>query len=149
MFHVHFLTCCVRMTRCGPRDSFVFINFKLYINGFYFCYQTTWHRMSVWTRCAKEEKIQLVIFYTTVHNKCYQPSELLQNNTNRYGYPAKDVWNSRQNFDTDCLQWVKILELIVPFDILLSSGYCLIKNIKWKRELLIVWNENLNSISFV
>jgi hypothetical protein len=38
---------------------------------------------------AKEEKIQPIIFYTTVHNKCCQPSELLQYNTKRYGSYAQ------------------------------------------------------------
>jgi hypothetical protein len=35
-FYVHFLACCIQMTNCGPRNIFVFINMKLYINGCYF-----------------------------------------------------------------------------------------------------------------
>jgi len=35
------------MTRFGLRNNFVFINFKLYMNGCYFCHQIAWYRISV------------------------------------------------------------------------------------------------------
>lgn len=60
-----------------------------------------------------------------------------------------DVRNSRQQLGTNCLEWIKILELILPFDFLLCHGYCLIKNTKSIRQLLMIRNEKWNSRSFI
>ena len=59
------------------------------------------------------------------------------------------VRNSRQQLGTDCLQWVKILELILPFDFLLRHGYGVVKNTKSISELLMVKNEKWSSRSLI
>jgi hypothetical protein len=59
-----------------------------------------------------------------------------------------DVRNSRRHLVTDYLQRVKILELLRRFVLLLRQWYCLVKNIKSIRELLLVKNKKWNSRSF-
>jgi hypothetical protein len=59
-----------------------------------------------------------------------------------------DVRNSSRHVCTECLQRVKILEVIRPFVLLLLHGYCLVKNIKSIRELVMVRNKKWNSRSF-
>jgi hypothetical protein len=51
-----------------------------------------------------------------------------------------DVQHSKLHVGTDCLQQIKILELIRPFVLLLRHGYCLVKNIKSIRELEMLKN---------
>ena len=50
---------------------------------------------------------------------------------------------------TDCLQQMRLLEVIRPFVFLLRHGYCLIKYIKSIRELVMCRNEKWNTRSFI
>jgi len=54
-----------------------------------------------------------------------------------------DVRNSRRHVGTDCLQRINILELLLPFVLLLRHGYCLVKNIKSIRELVMFKNKEM------
>jgi len=54
-----------------------------------------------------------------------------------------DVRNSKRRTSTDCLQRINILELHRPFVLLLRHGYCLVKNIKSIRELVMFKNEEM------
>jgi len=51
--------------------------------------------------------------------------------------------NSRRNVGSDCLQRINILELLLPFVLLFRHGYCLVKNIKSIRELLMFKNKEM------
>jgi len=53
-----------------------------------------------------------------------------------------DVRNSRLHVVPDCLQHIIILEQIGPLILLLSHGYCLVKNSKSIRELVMLRNKN-------
>jgi hypothetical protein len=59
-----------------------------------------------------------------------------------------DVRNGRRHVVIDCLQRIKLLELLGPFVLLLRHGYCLEKNIKSVRELVMVRNKKRKSRSF-
>jgi len=50
---------------------------------------------------------------------------------------------------TDCLQQIRVLELIRPFVLLLRHGYCLVKNIKSIRELVMFKDKKWCSRSFI
>jgi hypothetical protein len=52
-----------------------------------------------------------------------------------------DVRNSRRHVGTDWLQGIKILEVIRKFVLLLRHAYCLVKNIKSIREIVIFNNK--------
>jgi hypothetical protein len=60
-----------------------------------------------------------------------------------------DVRNSRRHVGTDCLQRIKILELLRPFVVLLRHGYCFVKNIQSVRELVMFKNKEWKTWSFV
>jgi hypothetical protein len=44
---------------------------------------------------------------------------------------------------TDCLQQMRVLEVIRPFVLLLRQGYCLLKNIKSIRKFVIFKNKGM------
>ena len=59
-----------------------------------------------------------------------------------------DVRNNRRHVGSDCLQRIKILKLFRPFVLLLRHGYCLVKNIKSTRELVMLKNKKWKTVSF-
>jgi hypothetical protein len=54
-----------------------------------------------------------------------------------------DVRNRRRHVVTDCLQLIRVLDVILPFVLLLGHGYCLVKNIKSIRELVKFKNKGM------
>jgi len=54
-----------------------------------------------------------------------------------------DVRNGRRHVGTDCLQRIKILEMLRPFVLLLRHEYCLEKNIKSIRGIVVVRNKEM------
>jgi hypothetical protein len=50
---------------------------------------------------------------------------------------------------TDCLQQIRLLEVIGPFVLLLRHGYCLLKNIKSLRGVVMLKDKKWNSRSFI
>jgi hypothetical protein len=149
MFYVHFLTCCIPMTRCGPRNIFVFINL-----GF------TWMVVIFVARprdtgCVSKPGELKRRKYSSLFSTQLYPINVanLPNCCNItlsvMVAMQSDVRNSRRHVGTDCLQRVKILELLRPFVLMLRHGYCLVKNIKSMRNLLMVRNKKWNSRSFI
>jgi hypothetical protein len=57
-----------------------------------------------------------------------------------------DVRNSKRHVGTDRLQRIEILELLRPFVLLLRHGYCVVKNIKSIRELVIFKNKEMEQL---
>jgi hypothetical protein len=54
-----------------------------------------------------------------------------------------DVRNRRRHVGTDCMQLIRVLDVIRPFVLLLGHGYCLVKNIKSIRELVKFKNKGM------
>ena len=60
-----------------------------------------------------------------------------------------NVQNNRRHVGTDRLQRIKILEPLRPFVLVLRHGYCLVKNIKSIKELVMLKNKKCKTGSFV
>jgi hypothetical protein len=138
------------MTSCGPVTFFVFINLKLHLNGCYLCQQ---HACSA-GYLSKTKGPNLRKYSSLFSTQLYRTNVAnLPNWCNIFLTVMlsvqSDVRNIMRHVVTDCLKRIKILELLRPFVLLLRHEYCLVKNIKSMRELVMVRNKKRNSRSFM
>jgi hypothetical protein len=119
----HFLACCFQVTSCGPRNIFVFLNLKIYLNGCYFCHQKAWHQ----SKKATQEETKCSLFSTQLYplNFANLPNCCNMTLTVMVAIQS-DVRNSRRHVGTDCLQRIEILEPLRPFVLLLRHGCYLV-----------------------
>jgi hypothetical protein len=127
--HVGFLTCCIQMTSCGLLTLF-------YLSAWSFTWMVfisvTKQRDTGYLSKSKGAKLRK---YSSLF-----PTQLYR--TNVANLPnccnitltvmasmESDVRKSRRHVGTDCLQRIKILEVIRPFVLLFCHAYCLVKNI--------------------
>jgi hypothetical protein len=85
MLYVHFLTCCIAMTRFGPHN-FLYLS-TLSFTLIVVIFVTRPHDTGCLSKRGrlKRRKYSSLFFYTALPYKCCQPSYLLQCNTNLYG----------------------------------------------------------------
>jgi hypothetical protein len=126
-----------------PCNIFVFINLKLYLNV---CIFVTRRRD---TRCLSKPKGQKLRKYSSLFStQLYTPNVANHQNCCNITLTVivamqSDVRNSRRHVDTDCLQGIKRLELLLPVVLLLRHECCLVKEIKSISEPIMIKNKEM------
>ena len=144
MLYTRFLTCCIQRTNCGP-VTFLHLSTESF-NWMVVTFVTRPHE----TGCLFKQKGPEMRKYSSLFSIQLYPFNVasLPNCCNItltvLAAMQNDFRNSRLHVGTDCLQRINILELLRPFVLLLRHGYCLVKNIKSIRELVMFKNKEMD-----